>query len=424
MAALPATSPVFSILIQFARYFPPQSSGQIALLTALAVSNRVYLYAMAITIVALASIRGTSDQPRLGNRLLSLTEELLYRPALNASMTESPVEETKPGLIGSLSESGLVDSMDEMPEQSQALLLALLVSSLLALSVLLVPFWNGIQVQTLSDGNPSQILPFINQLWNFGVLTLFTRSEVRRLLQELNLSLFSAAELLEWTFAGGIVGLAFLIPSIWPAQNFVNMALAILVARAIQLNKFPSIVLALSLLALYDTASVLLLPAANAVSDVISNALTTTTTAVAGDGGGSIPPEATRSAMGSVALQKLTSNTFQPGLLVTKVNDRLVGSLGLGDAVFPSLLATFVRRFDDTKQQQQQSTSEQRIPLWPVAILGYALGCLACEFTPALSSTGVPALLLIIPSMLGLVLLVAAVTGELRNLWIFDPKQS
>lgn len=379
---------------------------------------------MAITIVALASIRGTSDQPRLGNRLLSLTEELLYRPALNASMTESPVEETKPGLIGSLSESGLVDSMDEMPEQSQALLLALLVSSLLALSVLLVPFWNGIQVQTLSDGNPSQILPFINQLWNFGVLTLFTRSEVRRLLQELNLSLFSAAELLEWTFAGGIVGLAFLIPSIWPAQNFVNMALAILVARAIQLNKFPSIVLALSLLALYDTASVLLLPAANAVSDVISNALTTTTTAVAGDGGGSIPPEATRSAMGSVALQKLTSNTFQPGLLVTKVNDRLVGSLGLGDAVFPSLLATFVRRFDDTKQQQQQSTSEQRIPLWPVAILGYALGCLACEFTPALSSTGVPALLLIIPSMLGLVLLVAAVTGELRNLWIFDPKQS
>jgi len=122
------------------------------------------------------------------------------------------------------------------------------------------------------------------------------------------------------------------------------------------------------------------------------------------------------SAMGSVAMQKLTSGTFQPGLLVTKIGNQLGGSLGLGDAVFPSLLSTFVRRFDMAQED------EERVSLFAVSIGGYLLGCLACEFAPLISSSGLPALIFIIPFMLGSVLAASSVSGELTSLWQFDPE--
>ena len=63
------------------------------------------------------------------------------------------------------------------------------------------------------------------------------------------------------------------------------------------------------------------------------------------------------SAMGVVAINKLTSSNFQPGLLVTKVESRIGGALGLGDAVFPSLLATMARRFDVNQNNNDTESS-------------------------------------------------------------------
>jgi hypothetical protein len=97
----------------------------------------------------------------------------------------------------------------------------------------------------------------------------------------------------------------------------------------------------------------------------------------------------------------------------------LGGSLGLGDAVFPALLGTFVQRFDNFQQQQNQE--ERRVSLLNGSIAGYLLGCLACEFAPSLSTSGLPALVFIIPSMLGSVIIASALTGELRELFEFDP---
>jgi hypothetical protein len=123
-------------------------------------------------------------------------------------------------------------------------------------------------------------------------------------------------------------------------------------------------------------------------------------------------------------MQKLASGSFQPGLLVTKIGDRLGGALGLGDAVFPSLLVTFVRRFDleQKKNTNNDDDDDERLSLFAVSVGGYLLGCFACEFAPLLSTSGLPALVFIIPSMIGSVLVASAVSGELVDLWNFDPK--
>ena len=109
---------------------------------------------------------------------------------------------------------------------------------------------------------------------------------------------------------------------------------------------------------------------------------------------------------------------IQPGLLVTKIDkNNLGGALGLGDAVFPSILATFVRRFD------LEQANDNRQSLFAVSLGGYLLGCTACEFAPMISTSGLPALAFIIPFMLGSVLTAASVSGELGQLWNYNPKE-
>ena len=80
---LPVAGLIFPILPQIVRLLPPNSSEQLTAITVLFVSNRIYLYAMAATIVGLAASRGSTDAPQLGRRIVDLTEELLYRPNLS-----------------------------------------------------------------------------------------------------------------------------------------------------------------------------------------------------------------------------------------------------------------------------------------------------------------------------------------------------
>ena len=441
MIGLPFLSAVFPELLQLAKSLTPNSSEQLAVVTALFVGNRAYLYALSATIVGLTALRGATDSPLLGQRVIDLTEELLYRPSLeelppqptNELKTERgrlrQEQEKKPAMIQTMAQSGLGESLDDVSTETQALILPVLVSALLATSVFLLPIWNGpgrgdsIDEAIAFQSFLSEWLPRISQIWNAALLTLFTRSEIRRLSSELlkpepsstasnDDSSMEPAIIFEWVVALVITGIAFLTP-LWPAQNFVNMALAVLVARAIQLNKFPAIIVALMLLTLYDASSVFFIPAANAILDTAGAAATTTTTITAAD--------VSSSAMGSVAVQKLSSGIFQPGLLVTKIGDRLGGSLGLGDAVFPSLLTTFVRRFD-VRNNIRTEGETKRPSLFTVSMVGYILGCVSCEFTPLLSTSGLPALVFIIPFMLGSVITASYFSGELQDLWNFDPK--
>lgn len=424
MVALPIASIIFPTLLDLAKSMTPNSPQQLAVVTALFVSNRAYLYLMAATTVGLAATRGARDPMRLGRRIVDLTEELLYRPDLQKSKQDIVADkENKPAMIQNLANSGIEESLDEVSSEAQALVLPLLVSFLLALSAFLIPFWTGSPTTGGSAGNTdiqdllANIIPTFGQVWNVGLLGLFTRAEVRRLSFEFNLS---TSAVLEWGTALVVTALACLL-KLWQAQNFVSMALAILVARAIQFDQFAAVVGALTLLTVYDATSVFLIPAAGA-SEVLVTATATTTDAsdsLSNSVHLAAASEAAGSAMGSVAIQKLTSGSFQPGLLITKIGNRLGGSLGLGDAVFPSILACFVKRFDNSKTVD----ADNRVSLFVVSIGGYLLGCVACEFAPTISSTGLPALLFILPVMLVSVLLAAALGGELQDLISFDPKE-
>lgn len=426
MLLIPVASVIFPGLLQLARSLPPNSSEQFAAVTALFVLNRAYLYWMGATIVGLAGVRGSNDALQLGSRVTDLTEELVYRPSFDrvayqemtdGSNHQEPME--RPSLIRSLTDSGLEKSLDQVSSETQALILPLLVSFLLALSIFLLPFWSGAPQITDSSISPfgseirellSKVLPTVNQVWNVGLLALFTRSEFRRLGFEIKYIPDSAV--FEWGAAVLVTGLACLA-QLWPAQNFVNISLAVLVARAIQLDSFQAVVGALSLLTLYDASSVFLIPAAGASEALVQHGgvLASSTMNLASESA------ASSSAMGSVAIQRLSSATFQPGLLVTKIGNSLGGSLGLGDAVFPSLLANFAKRFDESKTAQ-----DDRLSLFTVSMIGYLLGCVACEFAPLISTSGLPALVFIVPFMLGSVVLASAISGELEELVKFDPK--
>ena len=329
-------------------------------------------------------------------------------------------------MIQSLSDSGVQRSLDQVSTETQALILPLLVSFLLALSIFFLPFWSGAPSSVIGNTGQSSlhsvqeflstIFPSISRAWNVGLLAIFTRSEVRRLGFELRWNIPDSAAL-EWVAAVAITSLACFV-QIWPAQNFVNMALAVLVSRVIQLDSFVAIVGALSLLTLYDVTSVFLIPAAGASEIMLevqqnhAEALASSSLDLALD------PSVGRSAMGSVAMQKLTSGTFTPGLLTTKIGDSLGGALGLGDAVFPSLMASFAKRFDSS----QATNSDTKISIFAVCMVGYLLGCVACEFAPLISTSGLPALLFIIPCMLCSVLLGSAMSDQLQQLIAYNPK--
>jgi hypothetical protein len=156
----PFLSVIFPILLVLALSFPERSSEQFAVVAVLFGANRLYLYLLSTIIVALTAFRGSRDDARLGQRLVGLTEELLYSPSLEKTETSNDQEEesadgivkdafaSSPALIQSLS-TELGDSLDTVSTETQAVILPLLVSALLASSVFFL--------QILGDGAPPTI---------------------------------------------------------------------------------------------------------------------------------------------------------------------------------------------------------------------------------------------------------------------------
>ena len=141
-----------------------------------------------------------------------------------------------------------------------------------------------------------------------------------------------------------------------------------------------------------------------AIAETVTPAATSTSTAAS-------------SAMGAVAMSKVDdSSLWQPGLLEVRLRGRVTDLLGLGDAVFPSLLSTFALRFDSSR------FDDTDIPYYFAAsVAGYGVGCVACEFAPGIGSSGLPALLFIVPSMLISVFGLSLVRGELGEMFQYKP---
>ena len=228
------------------------------------------------------------------------------------------------------------------------------------------------------------------------VLSLLARAELQRILPNQQQMIATVGALL-------LSGLAYLGPAawVWPIQNILCACLAISVARAIQIPRFAPIVLALSALVVYDVASVGL--------QLINLGSATLATAPQGDVT-TTSAAASSSVMGAVALSK-TEGIWQPGLFQVRLKGIVTDLLGLGDAVFPTLLSTFLLRFD-----QQMHTN-----YFVAYIAGFGIGCAACEFVPGIQDTGLSALLFLVPAMFATVFGLAFIQGDVSALWSFDP---
>jgi hypothetical protein len=395
LGAIPALSLLFPVLLQAKLILP------------LLIFKRVYIYLMAGTVVAIAAMRGASeDSPQLGTRLVDLTRDILPDSSSLALLEDD-------GVVEDVRFQEL-EILDQVEGSTQAIGLPLIVVSSLVASLFFVLLQNtdfssmaGGSDELASSGleplfeSIQAILPQLVTLSNGFVVSLFCRAEFQRSnITSTTASLVAALVL---------SALAYLGPAslVWPIQNLLCMCLAINVSRAIQLPQLGPILLALGGLVAYDVVSVgvqLVNLGSATMSAAGAPALDTTTAA--------------SSAMGAVALSKAVGMTatsaWQPGLFQVQIRGAVSDLLGLGDAVFPSLLATFLRRYD------LQSSQGEDTKYFEASLVGFAGGCLACEFVPGIGSSGLPALLFIVPSMLTTVVGLALVQGNLQSLWSFD----
>ena len=85
------------------------------------------------------------------------------------------------------------------------------------------------------------------------------------------------------------------------------------------------------------------------------------------------------------------------------LNGKVSDALGLGDVIFPSLLAGWALRYDNRAKEYtgegEGSGGGGGSSIYSSALGGYALGCLLCELFQ--TGAGQPALLYVVPAMVG-----------------------
>ena len=327
------------------------------LLLPLLLVKRVFIYAMAAYVVAVGGARGGADPSALGTRLESLTREVL------------------PDSLAPTTDLAPLQKLDAVDETQQAALVpaAVAASLLLSLGLLALASSDGGAVREAAASATS-----LAAVSTAGTLGIFTRAELQR-----------AGAPAATALAAVLVALAYLVPAayVWPVQNVLCMCLAIATARALQFSNFAALCAAAAALVVYDVASV---AATLPLSTAAVGAKVTTSAAAAA------------SPMGAVAVSRL-SEGFQPGLLQVRLGGRVSDVLGLGDAVFPALVAGFAKRYDLSQKERR---------LFPAALTGFGVGCLLCELSPGIDGRGLPALLYILPVMLLAVLATATVDGD------------
>ena len=416
---------------------------------ALSIAKRVYIYLVASSIVIIGSSRGATDSPNLGERLQSLTAEILPKTDGNDGGGLDLADDTR------FEELRALDAVS--PTAQSAALPAVVVSSLF-LSILLLQIQNGGDSGLFADVSAEDsafaeqleaimeslrsFLPILVQLSNVAVIGLFVRAEVGRGIaawfadptavqenptgesdQDTSNTLQPTQAILPASAA--LVGLAYLAPAslAWPIRNLVCSCLGIGVVRAVQIPKLSPIVAALLLLVVYDVYSVGMMLVELGSQSLASSGgeMTNAATGVAAATSATATSSSTAasSAMGAVAMSKVDDTSlWQPGLLEVRLRGRVTDLLGLGDAVFPSLLSTHALRFDSSSSDDATTA----IPYYFAAsVAGYGLGCAACEFAPGIGSSGLPALLFTNPAMLTSVLGLSLLRGEFGDIFQYKP---
>ena len=186
--------------------------------------------------------------------------------------------------------------------------------------------------------------------------------------------------------ASFLVVLIWVITKNWMLNNFIGVCVVLLVLRVVRLSSLRVATLLLGLAFFYDIFWVFL------SKPIFGN---------------------------SVMAYVATSLDLPLKLEWPHFNERFdkgsCGMLGLGDMVLPGLFLGYCYRFDKAK-----STNI----FHRVAVLGYAIGLALCGFFLVVLQLAQPALLYLVPSILGIVSLVAWKKQLLGELWVGLPSDS
>jgi len=412
----------------------------------------------------------------------------------------------------------LYDSMDDISEEKQAIFLPLALSAILASTfyITLTSQQSGVE-QLLDTSAVNQFRQFLlgaAPWWGLisgGIVCgIFTKSEIQSLLDSPNdtdmakdttgavssilesseaqesknplsisLSASAAAAILlvsvaylptQWLLANHILdpstAVTFANNVQWPVQNIVNMCIAITTARALQLPKLPTILLALFGLTIYDVVAVLgtqqFTDGGNSIMEAVARAKVSAMesgsmmkNAVETAGAEAIRSNGAAAAAAAAVDVPIRSGLWAPGLWTVVLGGRVSDGLGLADVVFPCMLSTWALRYDRrhlsnphddddeddddgayeysdnngesadasicnrTREVTDTDNSKKQVSLFKASLSGFVLGCLACEIFQ--TGAGQPALLYLVPSMTLTILTVGLINRDLPDMWKFAP---
>jgi hypothetical protein len=461
---LPLSAELFPFLLSKVTDFSVEPLERQRYILELLLLKRVFLYSTAIAGVDWMAKRSLSDGTvGLGQRLAGLNEEMLDFSSFGEE-EEGGLSEGPGNLGRDFNEQAapLIAELDDMEGQQKALALPILVAlSLLASFAGLqvsqqITTWLQAQT-TLSEATRQQVLDsaiiqalsqFLSALATVGVCTVFSKAEIKKLLEDTvssserafgrplminniggNATLIAVACSLIAVINPPITQL--LPPSaywrgngLWPIGNAVNLLVGVTISRAFQLPSLPIVLTALSALVAYDVIFVLgtqaLTDGGQSIMEAVamaklqasSSAVSDAASAVAASASGastdagvilSTPAPAPAPAAPVEWVSKAMGTFWRPGLLQVNLNGKVSDALGLGDVIFPSLLAGWALRYDNRAKEYtgegEGSGGGGGSSIYSSALGGYALGCLLCELFQ--TGAGQPALLYVVPAMVG-----------------------
>ena len=448
--ALPALAELIPVLLVKVTDFSVGPMERQKYIIGLLLFKRVFLYATAIIGLDWCAKRCASDRRiGLGERLGGLNEEIF--DGLPDGWISPLDEHGKKMTLGTNfnnQAAPLLDRMNDIDGKDQALAVpALVAASLLAsfaglrTSQELLSWFTS---NAIAD-NSSPVLgsalqnvvfgvgPVISAVATTGVCALFSKAELQRLFAGIEKDsngriVFEKKQDIAILIAIVFSAIAVFNPIIsklvppsalnggrglWPVGNVVNLLVGVTISRAFLLPTLPLTILALTGLVVYDAFFVLgtqaltdggqgimeavamakLQSASSAVQGAASSVVATTSSATSNS---DVMVATVAHSSASIPMLAASEALWQPGLLTVYLNGKVSDALGLGDVIFPSLLAGWALRFDNRPNRVVSTKASSSY--YRASLAGYALGCVLCELLQ--TGAGAPALLYVVPSMI------------------------
>ena len=344
----------------------------------LLLAKRLYIYILALSTVYLISKQSLNEPLGFGERLMKINEELFpFMADNNNNTTEN-------------SSAYIYKILDEKVKGlTEALFLPLLLGGSLILSFLLL------KVSSSTSLNFGIDFGLLVGFSNLCVCIAFTRLQIAKLLTNERKGI---ASLIGSTIISSIAILSSPTSSYWALFNVINQAIAVVVGRVIQVPGLFFVLLALFGVTCYDVISVTgtsqFTDSGTSVMEVVARAKVNVAT------------ETVSTAASTAATTTSTTQLWQPGLFEVVIGGKVSDVLGIGDALFPSVLAGWAYRFDNFQKNKSS--------LFAASLIGYGFGCLLMETLQ--TGQGQPALLYITPSMSLLMLVTSLKEGTLSSI--------